>query len=101
MNADSLSRRPCYQSACKCCLKLEEKDDLSQMDDNTDETNETKDGVTRGATAEEEHPLQIWTREELMTMQMRDPDIGPVVKWKSNGRRPEWREVSALSAATK
>ena len=100
MNADALSRRPCYESECKFCSNLEEKDAPNHTSDETSEGDCTSK-VVRNTTKLGEPSLLSWTHEELKTMQMRDQDIGPIVKWKCRGQRPEWQDISAMSVVTK
>ena len=101
MNADVLSRRPCYESECKFCSSREERDAPNNAIDDTDERNECKSNVVRSTTKSTEPVLLSWTREQLRTMQMQDPDIGPIVEWKRRGQRPEWQDISAMSVVTK
>ena len=100
MNADALSRRPCYESECKFCSNLEEKDAPNHTSDETSEGDCTSK-VVRNTTKPGEPLLLSWSHEELKTMQMQDQDIGPIVKWKCHGQRPEWQGVSTMSVVTK
>ena len=44
--------------------------------------------------------VQGWTVEFLAEQQLKDPDIGPAVKWITvDGTRPPWKEVKSLSPA--
>ena len=103
INADALSQRPCYESACKYCSALEDKDK-----DNENQTLRERDkrimfenGTSRGATMEQDEPLfQIWTKEELKTKQLEDPHFKPLIEWNTSGR-PEWQEFSCMSPVTK
>ena len=101
INADALSRRPCYESACKYCSALEDKDNEDQTLRERDERTMCKNGTSRGATMEQDEPLfQIWTKEELRTKQLEDPQVKPLIEWNTSGR-PEWQEVSCMSPVTK
>ena len=93
VNADALSRRPCYDSACKFCSSLEEKDALHHST--------CECGTVRNGNNQNEPLLLTWTQEELRTLQMQDPDIRPIVEWKSVGKRPDWQDICAMNTATK
>ena len=101
INADALSRRPCYESACKYCSALEDKDNENQTLHERDERIMFENGTSRGATMEQDEPVsQIWTKEELRTKQLEDPHVKPLIEWNMRGR-PEWQEVSCMSPVTK
>ena len=95
VNADALSRRPCYESACKFCSALEDKDNESQKIRGREERSMLENGTSRGVTfeAQDELLFQIWTKEELRAKQLEDPHIKPLIEWKISGR-PEWQESS-------
>jgi hypothetical protein len=101
MNADVLSRRPCYESECKFCSNLEEKDAPNDATDGTDRRHDCKSNVVRSTTKPTQPLLLSWTRDELRTMQMQDPDIGPIVEWKRHSKRPDGQDISAMSLVTK
>ena len=102
VNADALSRRPCYESACKFCSALEDKDNESQKIRGREEKSMLENGTSRGVTfeAQDELLFQIWTKEELRAKQLEDPHIKPLIEWNISGR-PEWQEVSCMSPVTK
>ena len=102
VNADALSRRPCYESACKFCSALEDKDNESQKIRGREERSMLENGTSRGMTfeAQDELLFQIWTKGELRTKQLEDPHIKPLIEWNISGR-PEWQEVSCMSPVTK
>lgn len=60
-----------------------------------------RSNIVRNTTKQSEPLLLSCTREELSAMQVRDPDIGPIVEWKRSGQRPEWQDISAMSVVTK
>ena len=102
VNADALSRRPCYESACKFCSALEDKGNESQKIRGREERSMLENGTSRGVTfeAQDELLFPIWTKEELRTKQLEDPHIKPLIEWNISGR-PEWQEVSCMSPVTK
>ena len=100
MNADALSRRSCYESECKVCSNLEKKD-ASNPSIDTVKRNKCESNVVRNTTKPVELLLLSWTQEELKTMQMQDPDIGPIMEWKRRGQRPEWQDISAMSVVSR
>ena len=93
-NADALSGRPCYSSECGYCKRLEEKE---VSDDESSQFRKT----ARSASTQEESPLKIWTQEELISLQNTDGDIGPILRWKTENKRPEWDDVAAYRTTTK
>jgi hypothetical protein len=101
VNADALSRRPCYESACKLCSGLEDKDNENETISEEEERGMRENGISRGVTINKDELLfKIWTKEELRTKQVEDPDIRQIMEWKINGR-PEWKDISAMSPVTK
>ena len=62
---------------------------------------ETDDKTTMRVTVDDKTPLKIWSREELIALQNEDPDIGPILRWKTKNNRPDWSDVAACSATTK
>ena len=70
-NADALSRRPCYSSECGYCERLKAKE--VPNDENSMK-------IARNATTEEKSFLKIWTREELISLQNTESDIGPIFR---------------------
>ena len=70
-NADALSRRPCYSSECGYCERLKAKE--VPNDENSMK-------IARNATTEEKSFLKIWMREELISLQNTESDIGPIFR---------------------
>lgn len=101
VNADALSRRPCYESACKFCSALEDKDKENEAISEKEERGVRESVISRGATMNQDELLfQTWTKEELRAKQEEDSDIRRVMDWKANGR-PEWEDIAAMSPVTK
>ena len=101
VNADALSRRPCYESACKFRLALEDKGKENEAIREKEERDVRERVISRGATMNQDKRLfQTWTKEELRTKQEEDPDTRLVMDWKAN-ERPEWEDIAAMSPVTK
>ncbi|CAB3992132.1 Hypothetical predicted protein [Paramuricea clavata] len=67
---------------CKYCEKLEEKEILN--DSNLLSVGEeTDDKTTMRVTVDDKTPLKIWSHEELIARQNEDPNIGPILRWKT------------------
>ncbi len=96
VNADALSRRPCMDSGCKYCAKLETKEKLQRQDHGGCEC------VSYHTTADTTGVVKTWSQEELRQAQKGDTDIQPVVRWKEEGEaRPPWQVVAPYSETTK
>ena len=68
VNADALSRRPCYESACKFCAALESKDHENRTFSELEDGEILGNRTSRGATLNEDgRSFQVWTKEELRT----------------------------------
>ena len=91
VNADALSRGPCYESASKFCSALEDGDNEGQKIREREERSMLENGTSRGVTFEPQDELlfQIWTKEEPRTKRLEDLYIKP------------WQEVSCMSPVTK
>ena len=46
---------------------------------------------------EDDKPLQAYSQQELKRLQENDKAIGPIIKWKHEGRRPVGKEMASLS----
>lgn len=77
-NADAMSRRPCPMD-CKHCSKLEDKE------------------CCRRTTIMDEN----WLPDHLRRDQENDPELKLFLKWKSEGRRPEWGELCQMNSTVK
>ncbi|KAK2578589.1 hypothetical protein KPH14_000923 [Odynerus spinipes] len=82
-NANALSRRPCEESQCKSCSRLEEK-----------EKEEEKHHILRTVC----HTLEA---ESWRKTQEKDDEIGFILKRKILASKPTWQEISAQSSTTK
>ena len=97
VNADALFPRPCYESACKFCSALEDKDKENEAMREKEERDVRERVILRGVTMKQDERLfQTWTKEELRAKQEEDPDIRRVMDWKANGR-PDWEDIAAMS----
>ena len=80
-NADALSRRPCNDE-CKYCIRMEGKEINNQCFQVRFQIDDT------------------WSDEVIRDEQLKD-DIGPILRWMEEGKKPDWHEISELSPATK
>jgi transposase InsO family protein len=81
-NADCLSRRPCKQD-CKHCTRVEEKElasDCYRLELDT---------------------LEQWGNQRLREEQLKDDTLAPILRWKEEGRRPDWQLIAEKGAAKK
>ena len=81
-NADALSRRPC-NTECKYCVRMEGKeanDHCFQVRFQIDDT---------------------WSDEIIREEQLQDSDIGPILRWIEEEKKPDWQEIAELSPVTK
>ena len=81
-NADALSRRPCKDD-CKHCHRVEKVQSMVTV--NTVKIDIPDD----------------WNKEILRKEQLDDKDIGPILRAKEKGTRPEWKDVSDKSIELK
>ena len=81
-NADALSRRPCNDE-CKYCIRMEGKEINNQCFQVRFQIDDT------------------WSDEVIRDEQLKDDDIGPILRWMEEGKKPDWQEISELSPATK
>ena len=103
-NCDSLSRRPCEEN-CKHCSRRE------QVGNDKIEDKDCLDVVHAYRVWRERGDLlvgltkifheNLWDDEAISQAQRHDPDIGPVWEAKLADRRPDPREISDCSRATK
>ncbi|XP_077277424.1 uncharacterized protein LOC143905721 isoform X1 [Temnothorax americanus] len=70
-NADGLSRRPCLETSCRYCAKIE--------------LNEESEEKTCGRIVFVEENLQEWR-----SAQLQDPIVSKIIQAKEAGRRPDW-----------
>ena len=98
-NADVLSSRPCQATSCKHCDCLETKE--ASMQELTD--NPTVQSVQLCTSSQESVPESLpWSGDELKQAQREDPNIKPILEWKSeNATMPPWSTVSPFGAFTK
>jgi hypothetical protein len=92
-NADTLSRRPCLQDACRHCDRLE------SLEHNTvsDASIATLPQVAAISLGEESR-----SPEEIRAEQLIDEDIQPVVKWmEESSEKPPWEVIAPYSQTTK
>ena len=92
-NADSMSRLPCRQ-----CGRVTNPGEQQTPDEEPrSEEAEGPSGKIRVVMAE-----PTWNGERMETIQRQDPTIGPVmVAMQSGEPKPQWRDISPLSPATK
>lgn len=102
-NADALSRRPCSHTSCKHCDQKEnrEKSQREAESASSDSKAESLKVAAVSVVPAELAEKFPWTPPDLLEAQLQDPDIGPVVKWKSEGTRPSWPTVAPHSEDTK
>ena len=113
-NADALSRRPCIHSGCKHCDRMETREKLQRQAE--EEQPILPVAAASVLPAEEEQPILTvaavsvvpaqldefpWTTSDLLEAQQQDQDIGPVVRWITEGIRPPWSTVAPHSEETK
>ena len=107
-NADALSRRPCADSDCRHCARLDRTEAI-KIDDRqghqstgiqTHESNQITLGTptpgdVQPTAAERDAP-------NIRQCQLDDVDISPILQWKEQGRdKPDKAALSAKSEATK
>ena len=98
-NADALSRRPCDETDCTFCLRLEKKDDEAVRTARVAVANEE---MCTDSIEPEISVFKIWSKEELIQQQTEDPDIGPLLQLKSKSNsKPTWGDVSNQSYGMK
>lgn len=85
-NADALSRRPCSEPGCPHCLRRE-----------------AQDAAVRTTTVEAliDNEGRVLNKEALRERQEQDPQLGLILEWKRQGRRPAWQETAPLDTLTK
>lgn len=81
-NADGLSRRPCLETSCRYCTKVELKE-------------ESEKG-TFGRLVLAEDSLQEWR-----SAQLRDSSIAEIIRAKEAGKRPNWQEIASKETPLK
>ena len=92
-NADTFSRRPCFGSECKYCLRAEEGHDSSK---NERTNNQQRVCITNLNTDE------ALTCGGIQNMQLEDEEIGPILGWLANSsNRPTWSVVAPYGKTTK
>ncbi|XP_077260905.1 uncharacterized protein LOC143896767 [Temnothorax americanus] len=74
-NADGLSRRPCLETSCRYCTKIE--------------LNEGSKEETCGRRVFAEENSQEWR-----SAQLQDPVVSKIIQAKKAGRRFDWQEIS-------
>ena len=97
-NADALSRRPCAESDCTYCIKVEMKYQPEQPVQKCSV-------VTRAQTTNTDNSAENRDAEhfniDLGKYQAEDPDLRHVIKWVQDGTQPNWEDISHLSEACK
>ncbi|KYQ46393.1 hypothetical protein ALC60_14612 [Trachymyrmex zeteki] len=82
-NANGLSRRPCANTKCQYCARIEIK-----------EASKIGSVVARIVLSEEK--LETWRQEQL-----EDPGISIILQGKEAGIRPSWQEVASKETSAK
>ena len=101
-NADILSRRPCSEVGCTYCSRLEEKEQLHLQTRVVTRENFSQEEDPEVVPGVEQTTFHVWNAKELMEKQAEDPDIAPLVEWKTcMEAKPSWDQVSSTSRATK
>lgn len=85
-NADTLSRRPCFEFDCTHCKRIDENDQVVRY-----ATIEKRDQAPRRVAAV---TLILNEEETIKKEQLEDPDLSQVIQWVQNQERPEWKTVS-------
>ena len=95
-NADALSRRPCNQCGTEAGSSPLQLMVLTRAQTEAEKFSEASDHDNSGA---------VWIASignaQISQEQREDSIIGPILKWKSEGRRPNWSKVVSMSAACK
>ena len=95
-NADALSHRPCNECGIEAGSSPLQLMVLTQAQEETEKFSEVSD---------HENSVAVWIaiigNTKISQEQREDSVIGPILKWKSEGRRPNWSEAVSMSAACK